>query len=314
MSGASPTPTTMSNDGSRNSVAQALGRTLRRAHVATWLVAVAIYGGWLSLTLAHSRLPFPILTVLGGITLAWHGSLQHETIHGHPAGPRWIGWALGAAPLSLWLPYAVYRDTHRSHHATPHLTDPAHDPESPLPGDAAWATSRALAASQQTAIGRLVLGPLLTITSFLRTELAELVRGTTGRRRTWALHALMAGVVLMWLIAVAHLPLWKYLLAFVYPGSSLTLLRSFAEHRAVAAIEKRTCVVEAGLFFGLLFLNNNLHVVHHETPHAPWFELPALWKRRRAAFATEAPDLVLPGYVALVRKYALRPLSPGKRR
>jgi fatty acid desaturase len=119
----------------------------------------------------------------------------------------------------------------------------------------------------------------------------------------------MVGAVLMWLVAVAHVPLWKYLLAFVYPGSSLTLLRSFAEQRAAAAYEKRTCVVEAGLFFGLLFLHNNLHVVHHEMPHAPWFELPALWKRRRAAFATTAPDLILPGYVALVHKHALRPLS-----
>jgi fatty acid desaturase len=292
-----------------SAIQDSIPSVLRRAHGATWLVAAAIYGGWFSLTFAHARIPLPLLVVLGGVTLAWHGSLQHETIHGHPAGPRWVGWALGVAPLSLWLPYTVYRDTHRLHHATPHLTDPAHDPESP-PCVTARATrvGRQLAASQQTALGRLVLGPPLTIASFLATELSALVRGVRGRRRAWAVHALLVAIVLVWLLAVAHMPIGKYLLAFVYPGASLTLLRSFAEHRVARAHQKRTCVVEAGPFFALLYLNNNLHAVHHETPHAPWFELPGLWKRRRAAFATATPDLVVPGYVRLVHRYALRPI------
>jgi fatty acid desaturase len=120
-------------------------------------------------------------------------------------------------------------------------------------------------------------------------------------------------VVLVWLLAVAHMPISKYLLAFVYPGSSLTLLRSFAEHRVARAREKRTCVVETGPFFALLYLNNNLHAVHHETPHAPWFELPALWRRRRAAFATATPHLVLPGYARLLHRYAWRPIETEER-
>ncbi|MBX3229067.1 MAG: fatty acid desaturase [Labilithrix sp.] len=269
----------------------ALGAWFMRVHGPTWIVAVTIYGSWIGLTLAHARVPLPMLAVLGGVVIAWHGSLQHETIHGHPSGPRWLGRALGAPPLSLWLPYEIYRDTHRRHHATHRLADPAHDPEAP---------------TEQSALGRLVLGPPRTIGAFLWSELGAVVRGEPGHRRAWALHALAVALVLLWLVVVARLPLWKYVLAFVYPGASLTLLRSFAEHRADVVPERRTTVVEAGLFFRLLFLNNNLHVAHHAAPRAPWFELPRLWAEQRASVAARAPDLIHAGYSAIVRARLLR--------
>jgi fatty acid desaturase len=285
----------------------------RRVHGPTWLVAVAIYCGWFFLTLAHDRLPLPILLILGGAVVAWHGSLQHETIHGHPAGPRWIGWALAAPALSLWLPYGIYRDTHRRHHATPHLTDPAHDPEAPFDIGAALpcggAVLRVLGATQRTALGRMVLGPPFTIGAFLATELRAVARRVPDHRRAWALHALAALPVLYWIVAVAGMPIWKYLLAFVYPGTSLTLLRSFAEHRADTKPERRTAIVEAGLFFRLIFLNNNLHVVHHAAPRAPWFELTRLWARERSAFAARAPDLIHPGYLTIAWRHAFRPFA-----
>src|SRR5205085_2494810 len=114
-----------------------------------------IYAGWFALTYAHRLLPWPVLAALGGFVLAWHGSLQHETIHGHPAGATW----LGRPPLSLWLPYAIYRETHRRHHATEHLADPEHDPEALACPREEWARmgprARALYAVQTTALGRL---------------------------------------------------------------------------------------------------------------------------------------------------------------
>jgi fatty acid desaturase len=277
---------------------------------------VTIYGSWFSLTLLHDRLPLPLLAVLGGIILAWHGSLQHESIHGHPSGPRWLGWALGAPPLSLWLPYGIYRETHRRHHATHRLTDPAHDPEAPFDlgtiVGVRGSLVRAIEATQRTALGRLLFGPLLMVGTFLGTELLAIVRRTPGHRRAWALHAVSVAIVLAWLIAVADVPLWKYFLAFVYPGASLTLLRSFAEHRADTIPERRTTVVEAGFFFSLIFLNNNLHVVHHAAPRVPWFELPRLWAHERPSFATRAPDLIHAGYVSIIRKWALQPREGGR--
>lgn len=248
----------------------------RRAHGPTWLAAVAIYGGWALLTLAHDRIPLPLLALLGGAVIAWQGSLQHETIHGHPGGPAWVRYALGAPPLALWLPYEIYRDTHRRHHATPHLADPAHDPEAP---------------ARESALGRLVLGPPLTVARFLRDELRI--------SRAWAIHLATSALVVAWLVYVAHLPLWEYVLLFVYPGTSLTLLRSFAEHRHDPVPERRTAAVEAGLFFRLVFMNNNFHIAHHASPRAPWFELPRIWRAQRAAVS---PDLIHPGYLAIVRR------------
>lgn len=294
-----------------------LGRRLRArfysCHGPTWLVAAAVHGGFLAITLLHERIPLPVLVLLGGVVIAWHGSLQHETIHGHPAGPRWVGWVLGALPLSLWLPYAVYRDTHRRHHATRHLTDPSYDPESPFQHREAWQSlgvvRRSLAWSLRTAVGRLLLGPPILIGEFLVREGRAVLRGTPRRARQWAAHLALVGLVLFWVVGIAEMSIGTYLLAFVYPGASLTLLRSFAEHRMDASPERRTTVVEASLFFRLLFLNNNFHVAHHRAPDAPWFELASRWRREREAFMRTSPDLVHSGYLGLVRRYAVRPIS-----
>ncbi|MBX3264475.1 MAG: fatty acid desaturase [Labilithrix sp.] len=310
---ARPRTTITTGAGERRSATDPVS-AFRRAHGPTWLVAAAIYGGWTALTLLHDRIPLPALALLGGIVIAWHGSLQHETIHGHPGGPPVVRGLLGAPPLSLWLPYGVYRETHRRHHATAHLTDPAHDPESSFRSREQWAAAgpieRALALTLRTAVGRMALGPLVTVARFVAAEALAAARGTPGRRRAWAAHGLSVLVVLAWLHLVAEMPLWKYVVAFVYPGASLTLLRSLAEHRSDRARERRTTVIEAGLFFRLLFLNNNLHAIHHRRPELPWFELPSAWERERAAFTARHPDLVRRGYLTLVSRYALHPISP----
>src|SRR5438309_640002 len=90
----------------------------RRIQVETLLVAAAIYGGWIALTLVAARAPALLVAMLGGWLLAWHGSLQHETIHGHPTSSRRFNRLLGYPPLSLWLPYPRYRRLHLAHHAT----------------------------------------------------------------------------------------------------------------------------------------------------------------------------------------------------
>lgn len=293
-------------------------RRFRKVHGPTWLVVLAVYGGWALLTLAHRSIPLPALALLGGAVLALHGSLQHETIHGHPAGPRWIGALIASPPLSLWLPYAIYRRTHRQHHATLHLGDPVHDPESPFRHSADWEAMglphRTLAIAERTVVGRLLLGPFAMITRFLATEVALLFRErgakAVARRRAWLGHLALVAIVLVWVLGVAEMPLWKYLVAFVLPGASLTLLRSLAEHRPDADPERRTTVVETGLLFRLLYLNNNLHVIHHRFPHVPWFELPRLWAREREDILRRSPDLVIPGYASVARDHAVRPISP----
>ena len=96
----------------------------------TAALAAAIYGLWLLTTFWYRDLPWWALTALGAWIVAWQLNLQHETIHGHPTRNRRINEMIGCWPLSLWLPYSIYRSTHLAHHRDENLTDPLEDPES----------------------------------------------------------------------------------------------------------------------------------------------------------------------------------------
>jgi len=272
----------------------------------TVLLAVVIYGLWAAATYFHDRLAWPLLALVGGWTIAWHGSLQHEIIHGHPTRSRRVNTLLGFAPLSLWLPFEVYRRSHQAHHATQHLTDPAHDPEARyLPASASW-LRRLIAGFQATLLGRLVLGPVIEIGSFLLSEAGLLARGEPGRARLWLLHGLAVTLVIAWLAWVCRMPIWLYGLCFVYPGAALSLLRSFAEHRADPTPQHRVAVVEHAPILGLLFLYNNLHAAHHDRPSAPWHSLPGFYARERERLLRANGGLVYRGYGEILRRFLFK--------
>ncbi len=274
----------------------------------TLALAILIYGGWLAATYWHALLPWPVRIACGGWLIAWQGSLQHEAIHGHPTRSRRINDVIAALPLCLWLPYARYRRSHLAHHATPHLTLPGHDPESrylsarPSPPGRMRRWARAATA---TLAGRLLIGPALEIAGFLADEAVRLTREPRARC-TWAAHLALVGMVLAWVVGVCRMSLAEYLLVFVYPGAALSLLRSFAEHRADPDPARRVATVEAAPLFSLLFLNNNLHVAHHRAPSAPWYRLPAIHRNlREEVLGSGAP--VYEGYLQIAARYFLRP-------
>lgn len=278
------------------------GTPTRRLEIPTLLVAFVIYGAWLALTAFHSLLPLPCLALAGGIVIAWHGSLQHETIHGHPTGSRWINAAFGSVPLSLWLPYAVYRRTHIAHHETANITDPFDDPESQyLPR--AGGVRFFLATLERTLAGRLIIGPPIRIGHFLAQELFNAARNPEASAREWLPHILLVLLLLGWLHRV-DLPIGTYVLTFVYPGTALSLLRSFAEHRADPDRQCRAAIVARPGPFGLLFLNNNLHAVHHARPDLAWYALPEFHRRHRETFAA-APHYE--SYGAIATRHWRRP-------
>jgi fatty acid desaturase len=95
----------------------------------TFLLAFTIYAGWAALTFFHAAIPWPLLVLGGAWVLAWQMSLQHEVLHGHPTRSRRLNDALGFPPLTLWLPYFIYRRSHLRHHRDAYLTDPLEDPE-----------------------------------------------------------------------------------------------------------------------------------------------------------------------------------------
>ena len=76
------------------------------------------------------------------------------------------------------------------------------------------------------------------------------------------------------------------------------MVRSFYEHRAA---------VESGPFFGMLFLYNNLHVLHHLKPAMPWYEMPAYYRANRDDLMARNGGYVFSGYGEVVRRFALRP-------
>lgn len=276
--------------------------TRKRIETPTLLVALAVHGGWLLLTAFHALLPWPFLMLAGGIVIAWHGSLQHETIHGHPTGIGWIDAAIGSVPLSLWLPYAIYRRTHIAHHETAHVTDPFDDPESQYLGSARGLRFR-LAGLERTLVGRLVLGPPIRIGHFLVSQLRRAVHEPGLAARDWLPHLLCVAAIMVWLHRV-DLPIGTYILSFVYPGTALTLLRSFAEHRADPDRQGRAAIITRPGPLGLLFLNNNLHAVHHARPDIPWYQLPTFHRGQEQAFAA-APHYA--SYGNIIVRYWLRP-------
>ena len=116
--------------------------------------------------------------------------------------------------------------------------------------------------------------------------------------------------VLGWLVLV-DMPLWQYALLVAWPATSLMLVRSFLEHQARPSVEHRTVIVEAGPLMRLLYLNNNLHLVHHARPGLPWYRLPEAYARDRAGWLRRNDGYVFEGgYGEILRRYALRAKEP----
>jgi fatty acid desaturase len=280
------------------------------AEFPTWTVIAAIYAGWLALTLSFHALPAYLVAPLGAWLIAWHGSLQHEALHGHPTRRPWLNALLAGPPLALWLPFPIYRETHLAHHRAPELTCPVDDPESYYTSPERWAglsrPARLLRAALHTGAGRLALGPFAIVWRLLAAEAPRLLSGDRRRAAIWAVHAAAVTAVLFWVVAVCRIPLWAYLALFVYPGMSLTLLRSFTEHRPAADQAHRTAVVEAGPVLSLLYLNNNLHLVHHLWPQLPWYELPRRYRARRGELLERNGQFRFAGYADVLRRFAVR--------
>jgi fatty acid desaturase len=277
----------------------------------TVFLAIGIYASWLAVTFFNQSLPDIVLFILGGWLIAWQSSLQHETIHGHPTRNRLLNYLFGAPPLALWLPYEIYRLSHLHHHRDETLTNPNDDPESkywdPLDWESLTAVGRLVAWAQAPLLGRLILGPMWSVYLFISTEFKAILRGDYPRLKVWFWHALSTVPVLIWLTCICDLSIGKYLLFFVYPGTSVLLLRSFAEHLAAVEVKHRTAIVENASILGLLFLNNNLHAVHHRHPSVAWYQLPEKYLANRETFLSENGGLVYHGYGEVLQRFLLQP-------
>jgi fatty acid desaturase len=278
---------------------------------ATVALAAVIYGAFGAVTWFYHALPLWLVLPLGAYLVAWHGSLQHEAIHHHPTHRRGLNELLVFPNLWLWMPYRVYRDTHLAHHRDERLTDPLDDPESYYMTAAQWQrcnrVTRALMWVRNTLLGRLAIGPAIAIHGLLRHEIPRLLRGKPRALKAWGLNGLAWALVLAWVVGVCNIPVLEYIFVFAYPAISLTLLRSFAEHRAEEDPANRSVIIDACGPLALLFLNNNLHALHHREPGLAWYRLPERYRKQRDTILQENGGYRFGGYWDLVRRYLVRP-------
>lgn len=309
-----PAPmTTYLDDQQRMELAQAARHWLWRTELPTWMLVVAVYGSWFGVATHARQLGLPLACALLTLCTTWYLSLQHELMHGHPTRVPWLNACLGAAPLAVWVPYALYRRAHLLHHEAD-LTHPVADPESYFLDAGAWqATPRMLRRiykARNTMAGRLLLQPAFSIGSIVSDALLRVRSGDWRDLPVWAAHLATLSVLLAWLQFECGMPAWLMLAGVAYPALSLAAIRSFQEHRPTGSDATRSVINDAGLGWRLLFLNNNFHLVHHDLPAVPWFALGWVYRRRACDYLARNEGFFVRGYREWLLRYAWRAVAP----
>jgi fatty acid desaturase len=201
------------------------------------------------------------------------------------------------------------------------LTEPGIDPESNYLDDAAYrrlpACIQPMWIAQRTVLGRVLLGPLMVIVPTWVDSLRKPLRRDFTQSRYWATHLLLLAAMLVALDRYAHIGPLRYLLTVCYPALGMAMLRSFYEHRPATTVSHRVVINEAGLFWRILYLNNNYHAVHHERPDLPWYLIRRFYLQHRSDILRRNGGFVIRGYLPLMSRYAMTtidsPIHPTPR-
>ncbi|WP_368345910.1 fatty acid desaturase [Pelagovum sp. HNIBRBA483] len=246
----------------------------------TLALILACYAVWGLSVFWLSTMSLWLAIPVAGASIALHSSLTHEAIHGHPFRRAWHNAALMFPALTLCVPYMRFRDSHLAHHTDARLTDPYDDPESNYLDPAVWERLapllRWVLAFNNTLAGRLLIGPLVGQIAWMIADARAIRAGDRAALSGWLWH-LPALALALALVAAAPMPLWAYLVA-AYIGLAILKIRTFLEHQAHERARARTVIIEDRGPLAFLFLNNNLHVVHHMHPRVPWYRLPQLYR------------------------------------
>ena len=289
-----------------------------RAEWRTLLVVVAVYGLTVLTVVRYEVLTpwlaIPMLAVLG----AWHLSMQHEVLHGHPFKNQFLNDALGGIPVTLWIPYLAFKKDHHEHHLSD-LTNPALDNESYYVSQEQWDKAgrirRAAWTANRTILFRMFVWTIVSTITYVLSVLKRAVRNEKSDRLAVTLHIIGVAFV-VYLVSLSSMPLWQFALGTVYGGRILNAIRPFPEHKYQSGVETRTAMIMAGRFMSLLMLNNNLHVAHHEEPGVPWYRYDNLMQRVNAVErARDAGVLYEGGYAEIFRRFSFTPVdSPVRER
>jgi fatty acid desaturase len=279
---------------------------------------VAMIGLCYGLWLLAGLILWPVSPILAvavfAISAALHSSLQHEALHGHPTNEGWINeLTVGILPLAPAYPFRRFKALHLRHHHDERLTDPYDDPESYYMAGREWNAlspiMRMVLKANNTLIGRLILGPPLMVWAFFVSDLKLIFSGDRKVLLAWALHIPALVLVALIVTRVFDMPLWVYGLAAGYFGMAIIALRTYCEHQFASDIDHRSIIVERS-WIGWLFLNNNLHLVHHKMPTVAWYKLPAMMREKRDDWAAMNGGYVFQGYGEVFRRFAFKVKEP----
>jgi fatty acid desaturase len=284
----------------------------------TLAVVIAVYGLTVLTVVRYDVLTpwlaVPMLAVLG----AWHLSMQHEVLHGHPFKNQFLNDFIGGIPVTLWIPYLAFKKDHYEHHLSD-LTNPALDNESYYVSQEQWDKAgkirRAAWTANRTILFRMFVWTIVSTITYVLSVLKRAMRGEKGDRLAVVLHVI--GVVfVVYLVSLSSMPLWQFALGTLYGGRILNAIRPFPEHKYQSGVETRTAMIMAGRFMSLLMLNNNLHVAHHDEPGVPWYRYDKLMQRVNAVQrARDAGVLYEGGYAEVFRRFSFTPVdSPVRER
>ena len=225
--------------------------------------------------------------------------------------PKWLRRALVWPPIGIWFPFELYRRSHSQHHRDSYLTHPEEDTESYYHEEEDWEDygdlSKWLLIVNQTFLGRLFIGPFLRTPHFFIKEVGKIIAGDPANLGIWVRHFIAVALILLLVAEVFEMSAVHYLAEFIYPGLVLGMMRSFTEHRWGERPSERTAVVESNWVFGLLFLWNNLHVVHHVFPALPWWKVPRVWRQHRERIQAHNGGFVFRGYGEIAQRWLVTP-------
>ncbi|WP_144109029.1 fatty acid desaturase [Paraburkholderia sp. BCC1886] len=301
------------DDAQRQALAAQAKTWTWRTQWPTWVLIVTIYASWFGVATHARELGLPVAVALLALLGAWYMSLQHELLHGHPTRSPFVNALIGFAPLAVWFPYRVYRDSHLQHHDDAHLTQPEHDPESYFVSARRWHRAgwaiRALLTWRNTFVGRLIIGPAFSLAATAVEALGRFKRGDWRDLPAWLAHGVALVALTWWLQQFCAIPAWAFIVGAGYGALSLGSIRSFQEHRVAGSHEHRTVINEAAWFWRLLFLNNNYHLVHHDLPGVPWFALKEVYEASRSEYIERSGGFLVNGYSEWLKLHAVSPVA-----
>ena len=278
----------------------------------TVLLWIGCFGMWLACLFL---LPFVSVLLAGAVltlVLVLQSSLSHEALHGHPFPKVWANDAIAMVSLGLFIPYLRFRDTHLAHHIDENLTDPYDDPETNFCDPAVWAKTpnwwRRMLVLNNTLLGRMLIGPVISQVRFMQGDWRLMREGDRAVTMAWALH--IPGCIFVLLcVWSSGFAIWGYVLC-CYFAISVLKIRTFLEHRAHVDAPARTVIIDDNGVLAFLFLNNNLHGVHHLHPNVPWYGLPQLYRNNRATYDGFNEDYNYASYRSVFARYFVKTKDP----